>query len=124
MKVMNEEIYQKAELLKEMLENDPRVIRLNDAEKRMDESEEVMALAYKKDMAAVKYSDILNHFKEDSIEAQLALKELHQAKYDLDSHPLVKDYLKAYKEVRELYDEINKILFSSFSIDLCPKENK
>ena len=124
MKVMNEEIYQKAELLKEMLENDPRVIRLNDAEKKMDESDEVMALAYKKDMAAIKYSDTLNHFKEDSKEAQEALKELHQAKYDLDSHPLVKDYLKAYKEVRELYDEINKILFSSFSIDLCPKENK
>ena len=124
MKVMNEEIYQKAELLKEMLENDPRVIHLNDAEKRMDESDEVMALAYKKDMAAIKYSDTLNHFKEDSKEAQEALKELHQAKYDLDSHPLVKDYLKAYKEVRELYDEINKILFSSFSIDLCPKENK
>ena len=121
---MNEEIYQKAELLKEMLDNDPRVIRLNELEKRMDESEEVMALAYKKDMAAVKYSDILNHFKEDSIEAQLALKELHQAKYDLDSHPIVKDYLKAYKEVRELYDEINKILFSSFSIELCPKEKK
>lgn len=124
MKVMNEEIYQKAETLKEMLENDPRIIRLNKAEKRMDESEEVMALAYKKDMAAVKYSDTLNHFKEDSKEAQNALKELHQAKYNLDSHPLVKDYLKAFKEVRELYDEINKILFSSFKVDLCPQEKR
>ena len=124
MKVMNEEIYQKAETLKEMLENDPRIIRLNEAEKRMDESEEVMALAYKKDMAAVKYSDTLNHFKEDSKEAQNALKELHEAKYNLDSHPLVKDYLKAYKEVRELYDEINQILFSSFKVDLCPKEKR
>ena len=124
MKVMNEEIYQKAETLKEMLENDPRIIRLNKAEKRMDESEEVMALAYKKDMAAVKYSDTLNHFKEDSKEAQNALKELHQAKYNLDSHPLVKDYLNAFKEVRELYDEINKILFSSFKVGLCPKEKR
>ena len=124
MKVMNEEIYQKVETLKEMLENDPRIIRLNNVEKRMDESEEVMALAYKKDMAAVKYSDTLNHFKEDSKEAQNALKELHQAKYNLDSHPLVKDYLKAFKEVRELYDEINKILFSSFKVDLCPKEKR
>lgn len=121
---MNEEIYQKAEKLKEILENDPRIIRLNEAEKRMDESEEVMALAYKKDMAAVKYSDTLNHFSEDSEEAQKALKELHEAKFNLDSHPLVKDYLKSYKEVRELYEEINKILFSSFSVDLCPKENK
>ena len=121
---MNEEIYQKAVKLKEMLESDPRVIHLNETEKRMDESEEVMALAYKKDMAAVKYSDALNHYKEDSKEAQEALKKLHQAKLELDNHLLVKEYLRAFKQVRELYDEINEILFKSFSIDLCPKEKK
>ena len=119
---MSEDIYLKAEQLKKEISNDPRVIRLNELEKEMNESEEVMALAYKKDMAAVNYSDILNHFSNESKEAQEALKVLHQAKFDLDNHPLVKQYLKAYKEVRELYGDINEILFSNFSASLCPRD--
>ena len=119
---MSEDIYLKAEQLKKEISNDPRVIRLNELEKEMNESEEVMALAYEKDMAAVNYSDILNHFSNESKEAQEALKVLHQAKFDLDNHPLVKQYLKAYKEVRELYGDINEILFSNFSASLCPRD--
>ena len=119
---MGKDIYLEAEKLKETLQSDPRIIRLNELEKEMNDSEEVMALAYKKDMAAVNYSDILNHFSNESKGAQEALKALHQAKLDLDNHPLVKEYLKAYKEVRELYGEINEILFSNFSASLCPKD--
>ena len=121
---MPENIYLQAEELKEKLTNDPRIISLNEIEKRMNESEEVMALTYKKDMAAVDYSDTLNHFPEDSKEAKEALKKLHEAKLNLDNHPLVKEYLKAYKEVRELYQNINEIVFGNFSSNLCPKENK
>ena len=123
-RAMPENIYLQAEELKEKIANDPRVISLNEIEKRMNESEEVMALTYKKDMAAVDYSDTLNHFPEDSKEAKEALKKLHEAKLNLDNHPLVKEYLKAYKEVRELYQNINEIVFGNFSSNLCPKENK
>ena len=117
-----DDIYSKTAKLKELLENDERVILLNKLEKQMDENEEVIALAYKKDMASVKYSEILNHFSEDSKEAKNALKELHLAKKELDSHPVVKQYLAAYKEVRLLYEEINNILFGNFNSNLCPKE--
>ena len=119
---MDKDIYSKAENLKELLNKDPRVIRLNELDKKMDDDEEVMALAYKKEMAAVKYSDTLNHFSEDSEEAKKALKELHEAKLNLDNHPLVKEYMKAYIEVRDLYVEINEILFSNFQSNLCPKD--
>ena len=119
---MNKDIYSKAENLKELLSQDPRIIRLNELDKKMDEDEEVMSLAYKKDMAAVKYSDTLNHFSEDSEEAKKALKELHEAKLKLDNHPIVKEYMKAYIEVRDLYNEINEILFSNFQSNLCPKD--
>lgn len=119
---MSENIYLQAEELKKSLSNDPRIVRLNELEKKMNDDEEVMALAYKKDMAAVHYSDVLNHFSENSNEAQESLKVLHQAKLELDSHPLVQEYLKAYKEVRELYEQINEILFSNFSANLCPKD--
>ena len=115
-----EDIYLKAEQLKDTLANDPRVIRLNEIEKKMNEDEEVMSLAYQKDMAAVNYSDILNHFPEESEEAKAALKRLHEAKLALDSHPLVREYLSAYKEVRLLYEDINNILFSGFSANLKP----
>ena len=119
---MEKDIYLKAENLKELLSKDPRIIKLNELEKKMNEDEEVMSLAYKKDMASVNYSDVLNHFSEDSKEAQKVLKELHEAKLNLDNHPLVKEYMKAYIEVRELYEEINKILFANFASNLCPKE--
>ena len=119
---MEENIYLKAEKLKELLNQDERVIRLNELEKKMNENEEVMALAYQKDVAATNYSDILNHFSDDSKEAKEALKKLHEAKLKLDNHPLVREYLSSYKEVRELYEEINSILFSNFNSNLCPKE--
>ena len=119
---MNKDIYLKAENLKELLDQDPRIIKLNELEQKMDEDEEVMSLAYKKDMAAVKYSDVLNHFSEDSEEAQKARKELHEAKLKLDNHPVVKEYMKAYIEVRDLYNELNEILFANFNSNLCPKD--
>lgn len=119
---MEENIYLKAEKLKELLNQDERVIRLNELEKKMNENEEVMALAYQKDVAATNYSDVLNHFSDDSKEAKEALKKLHETKLKLDSHPLVREYLSSYKEVRELYEEINSILFSNFNSNLCPKE--
>ena len=119
---MAEDIYLKAEHLKQSLNNDPRIIRLNELEKKMNDDEEVMALAYQKDVAATNYSDVLKYYSEDSEQAKEALKKLHYAKLALDSHPLVIEYLCAYKEVRELYEQVNEILFANFNSSLCPKE--
>ncbi len=119
---MNEDIYAKALELKNNLDNDERIIKLNDLEKKMNEDESVMALAYKKDVASTEYSDILKHYSQDSKEAKEALKKLHLAKEELDNHPLVREYLNAYIEVRDLYSNINEILFSNFQSNLCPKE--
>ena len=119
---MRKEIYKLTLELKELIDNDPRLSKLNSLEKRMNDDEEVMSLAYKKDMAAVRYSDTLNHFSEDSKEAKEALKELHLSKKNLDENPLVREYLNAYKEVRNLYLDINNILFSDLNAELCPKE--
>ena len=119
---MAKDIYQKAEQFREDLLSDPRVISLQNIEKEMSENEEVMRLSYLKDVTASNYSDILNYYSEDSKEAKEALKKLHQAKLELDNHPLVRKYLGAYKEVRKLYEEINAVLFSDFAANLCPKE--
>lgn len=112
---MNENLLNKLDILKEAIENDPRVKRLNELEEKMDKNDDVMRLAYQKDVALTNFEDALKHFKEGSPEVQKAQKELYEAKKNLDTHPLVDEYRKAYNEVRKLYDEINKELFFDFS---------
>ena len=113
-----EDIYSLSYELKDLLSNDPRIILLNELEKKMNENEEVMRLAYQKDLAINDYSDALNHYQKDSKEVKEAQHNLHLKKEELDNHPLVRDYLKAYSEVRDLMFQINDILFSNLKINL------
>ena len=115
-------IYLLAGELKDLLDNDERIIRLNKLENELNNNEEVMALSYQKDLAVSAYSDALNHFANDSEEIKQYQHELFLKKEALDNHPLVKSYLKAYSEVRDLYFQINEILFNDSS--LHPKEKR
>ena len=112
------DIYSLSYELKELLDNDERILTLNELEKKMNASEEVMALAYQKDLAINDYNDALNHFSEDSEEVKKAQHNLHLKKEALDNHPLVRDYLNAYSKVRDLYYELNDILFSKLSLNM------
>lgn len=109
-------IYLLAGELKDLLDNDERLIRLNKLENELNNNEEVMALSYQKDLAVSAYSDALNHFANDSKEIKQYQHELFLKKEALDNHPLVKSYLKAYSEVRDLYFQINEILFNDLSL--------
>ena len=66
-------------------------------------------------MAVLEYEDALKHFGENSKEAATAQKKLYEAKLNLDLNPLVKEYNEAFKEVRKIYDLINKELFGEFA---------
>ena len=112
---MDDSLLDSLEKLKEAINNDPRLLRLNELDKKLNNDEEVMKLAYQKDMALVSYEDSLKHFSKDSKEVNEALKRLHKAKLSLDNHPLVQEYNSAYKEVRKIYDKINQELFDKFS---------
>ncbi len=112
------DIYSLSYELKDILSQDERDLLLNKLEQEMNANEEVMRLAYQKDVAVSKYSDVLNHFDENSEEAKKAHHEMFLAKEALDNHQLVRKYLNAYKEVRDLYFEINDILFSNLNIKL------
>ena len=116
--LMSKDIYTIAYELKELLGNDERIIHLNQAEEKMNNNDEVISLAYQKDMACVSYSDTLNHFSENDQASKDAQKELHQKKLNLDNHPVVREYLGAYKEVRDLYFALNDILFSGLNLKL------
>ena len=113
-----DDIYSLSYELKDLLTNDPRIIRLNELEKKMNESQEVMTLAYQKDLAVSEYSDALNHFSRDSKEVKNAQHNLHLKKETLDNHPIVREYLMAYIEVRDLYYQLNDILFSNMNLKM------
>ena len=121
-KAMAKDIYNLAYELRDLLGEDERLKRLNVLEEKMNNDQEVIALAYQKDMAVAKYSDALNHFAEDSEEVKKAQKDLADKKYALDMHPLVREYLDAYKEVRDLYIEMNALLFDGLNVKM--KEHK
>ena len=109
---MDEQVYFCLNNLKNALENDERIVKLNQIEKEMNENEEVMALAYQKDLASNEYSDLLKIYDEKDDHLNPARERLIAAKERLESHPVVKEYLKAYKEVKLLLFEVNKIIFS------------
>jgi len=112
---MDQILLEKASKLKEELDNLPEVKELERLNKLLNENEDVMRLAYKKDMCATKYEDAIRYFGKESDEAILAQKQLHLAKLELDKHELVKEYNKQYKIVREIYDKINKEIFNPFN---------
>ena len=62
-KDMSKDIYQIAYELKDSLSQDERVKRLNILEEKMSNDNEVIALAYQKDLAASNYSDALKNLQ-------------------------------------------------------------
>lgn len=121
---MTERINKLTYQLKEALNSDLRILALNESEKKMNESEEVMALSYRKDMALEHYNEMLKYYKDDSEEVIKARQDLALAKKNLESHPLVRDYLAKYQEVRLLFEKINQSLFSLLNSDMCPEEKR
>jgi hypothetical protein len=93
---MEKELLDDLASLRDALKGDPRVLALDQAEKALTSSPEVIELAKKKDAAERDYEDCLNYHKETDPEALALQKALYQAKLALDEHPLSKAYNAAY----------------------------
>ena len=102
---MAKDIYTLAYELKDLLNADQRIKDLDKKEEVMSNSEEVKALVNKKEQAISLYI----HSSEQG------QKVLHQSKLELDNNPLVRDYLDAYIKARDLFFEMNDILFSGLN---------
>lgn len=74
----------------------------------------VLELSKKKDAAENAYSDCLSYHKETDPEAISLQKGLYLAKKTLDENPLVERYNAAYIVVRDLYLQIDDILYGPF----------
>ena len=116
---MDSKIYNLAKSLNEEINNDPRVIKLNELEKALNDSYEVYTLSNKKDEALEEYSRLKEIYPEDSEELKASLLKLKEAKEKLNNFPLVKEYLAQYALVRDLYLEVDNILFSEFRKGNC-----
>ena len=101
---MNSKIYELSKKLNLSLLNDQRVKNLAMLEEELDNSYEVYVLSQKKDEA-------LNNY--------LNIKEIYPNDNEQTKDALVKKYLSIYNEVRDLYMEIDQILFSDFKVRHC-----
>ena len=116
---MDEKIYHLASELNKELNNDPRVIKLNELEKELNDSFEVYTLSNKKDEAFEEYNRLKEIYSDDNELTKAALLKAKDAKEKLNNFPLVKEYLAKYSLVRDLYLEIDNILFSDIRKGKC-----
>ncbi len=116
---MEENIIDLAYDLKDTIKNSNLNKELEEAESKMEENEEVMALSYRYSVAQTEYSDVLKIYKMDSLEAKKAQHKLYMAKKELEEHPIVRIYLEKYAEVRKCYDEIDAKIFNKFREHIC-----
>lgn len=81
------------------------------SEKEISESDEIKILSYKKDMAIVKYGDMIKHYDKNSQEVINASKEMSEAIYKLNNHHLVQIYNKNLANLNYFLKEIRDELF-------------
>lgn len=116
---MNEKIFDLASKLSNSLENNPKVKELNILEKELNNSYEVYLLSQKKDRCLEVYTRLKEAYGEDNKEVVEVLKKLKASKEELSNHHLVKKYLSIYNEIRDLYMEVDHILYSDFKGSKC-----
>lgn len=103
-----------AHQLKETLEEDHRVVLLNQLDQQLNQNQTLLALSESYQRAQANYQAMWESYGDDSPHLLRARAELHQVKLQVDSHPLVRDYLKTYGQVREIYQTIQHKIFAPF----------
>lgn len=111
---MEENVLQAINELKQAIINDPRIKRLNELDKKMYEDEEVIKAVKKKNDLENRYSSILSYKEANSDEAIAIQKALYQAKLELDSLPLVKEYNEAFVPIKDIYLMMDDLIFAPF----------
>lgn len=104
------EVLNEAFLLHELVAKSKEYQDLKDAEEQMFSNEELSALF-------LRYQKIQKDITLSSPKENL--KELHQLKLQIDSHPLVCDYKEKYQQFKILTDELKNIIFD----DLLTKDD-
>ena len=104
------EVLNEAFLLHELVAKSKEYQDLKDAEEQMFSNKELSALF-------LRYQKIQKDI--DISSPKENLKQLHQLKLQIDSHPLVCDYKEKYQQFKILTDELKNIIFD----DLLTKDD-
>ncbi len=97
------------ELLNKALKNDPRVLRLDELEKEIEKNKDVIVISKEVKM---KEESLANALSKE--EKELASHSLYESKLKLDSLDVTKRYNEAFIEVRDLYMQIDDIIFGAY----------
>lgn len=116
-----QKIYDLVNELNESISSCSKITFLNKIEALMENDKEVILLVREKEKCETKYNDLLKIYPKENEYIINARKQLYLAKEKLDDHPIVKQYLKAYQEVRKMYHELNKTIFDGIQIIGCNK---
>lgn len=111
---MNEKTFEAIYDLKSVLAKDKRVLELNETEKSLLKDNQVASVRLELDNLINEFEDISDVLGEDSNEAKAILKRIHEKKYELDVLHSSKEYTDKFIKVRDLYLQINQIIFSPF----------
>ena len=95
-----------------LIKSQPCYLELKKQEALMMQDEETIRLSNIFSKAQLDYSDGLKHYDEDSKEIKDLYNKMLQAKYDLDSSPIVSRYYDLLQEVNEPLNYLQFTLIS------------
>lgn len=100
--------------LKEAIASDPRVKFLSEVEAKLYEDPALLELVKKKNDLEKEYGSLLSYEEREGEKAKQLEHALYEAKLELDNHPLAKEYSEAFIKVRDIYMQIDDIIFGPY----------
>lgn len=101
-------------LLKSVIKNDPRFLKLEQINGELQENLEVRDKKRELDLLVNDYEEALDSFGENSPVAKDLSKKIYLKKLELDNLDISKRYTEAFIEVSDVLREIDSILFYRF----------
>ena len=112
---MDLELIEKIDILKEEVKNTLEYKNFYEIKEKLENSEEVALLSYKKDQAILEYQSALRHYGENHEITLKKSKEMSEAIYNLANNELVKKYNVALNEYNKLLKEIDSLIFGELN---------
>ena len=100
--------------LRRALEEDPRAMRLSDAEKRLCEAKGLKALVDEKNARNEDYLRLRLERGEEDAETVEAKRLLREAKLRLDLEPICREYTLCHGEWSHVLRQVDDVLFHDF----------
>lgn len=109
---MDSELLIKCSLLNELIHDSIEYKEYIEMENKINNNEELMRLAYKKDLIIMEYEDAINHYDRNSKEVLSINIKLKEVMDNINKIEDVKIYYEKLNNLNKLYDEIDNKLFN------------